>query len=136
MTTEDDFQAALDREPDNHTLRMIFADWLQERDDPRAEGYRALGVSKQRPCIWIGARFGYWIRRNGFNTAAVLPSDWFDAMKFRGEDHGLAPSFGTRHPHTDPAYRRELEDAAALAFSKLPEARRAELLAPKVEVLA
>ena len=43
VTTEDDFQRALDKNPDDWQTRLVFADWLEERDDPRAEGYRALG---------------------------------------------------------------------------------------------
>ena len=49
MTTEDDFQAALDTNPGDWQTRLVFADWLQERDDPRAEGYRALGLLRRAP---------------------------------------------------------------------------------------
>ena len=45
------------------------------------------------------------------------------------------PVASTKHDNT----RRELEDAAALGFSKLPDARRAELLAappPRVKKAA
>ncbi|MBN9120212.1 MAG: TIGR02996 domain-containing protein [Planctomycetes bacterium] len=34
MTSEDDFQAALDPDPDDHNTRLVLADRLQERDDP------------------------------------------------------------------------------------------------------
>jgi len=40
VTTESAFQAALDAEPDNHALRGAFSDWLEERGDWRAAGYR------------------------------------------------------------------------------------------------
>ena len=43
MTTEDDFQAALDANPNDWQTRLVFADWLDERGDVRASGYRALG---------------------------------------------------------------------------------------------
>ncbi len=49
MTTEDDFQAALDANPDDWQTRLVFADWLDERGDARAEGYRALGANRLRP---------------------------------------------------------------------------------------
>jgi uncharacterized protein (TIGR02996 family) len=42
MTNESDFQDLIDRNPKCHVLKEMFADWLQERGDPRAEGYRAL----------------------------------------------------------------------------------------------
>jgi uncharacterized protein (TIGR02996 family) len=53
MTTEDDFQNWLDEHPDDHHTRLVFADWLQERGDPRAEGYRALGRLRRWPHRWI-----------------------------------------------------------------------------------
>lgn len=49
MTTEDDFQNAIDASPDDWNARLVFADWLQEQGDPRAEGYRALGALKWCP---------------------------------------------------------------------------------------
>jgi uncharacterized protein (TIGR02996 family) len=33
MATEDTFLQAIAEEPDNDDLRLIFADWLQERGD-------------------------------------------------------------------------------------------------------
>ena len=41
MTSENDFQVALNANPDDHNTRLVFADWLQNRNDPRAEAYRA-----------------------------------------------------------------------------------------------
>lgn len=35
MTTEDDFLHALHESPENDELRLIFADWLEDRVDPR-----------------------------------------------------------------------------------------------------
>lgn len=51
MTEEDAFQSALDSNPDDATTRLVFADWLDERGDPRASGYRALGRYGRSPCI-------------------------------------------------------------------------------------
>src|SRR5262245_54586051 len=48
MTTEDDFQRTLDATPEDWQTRMVFADWLDERGDPRAAGYRALGKLTRR----------------------------------------------------------------------------------------
>ena len=33
MTTEDDFQRALDANPDDWQTRLVFADWLEDRGD-------------------------------------------------------------------------------------------------------
>lgn len=127
MTTEEDFQRALDAHPDDHTTRLVFADWLQERDDPRAEGYRALGVLRKWPefpavdgnstwwCDWDGT----WTEDN------ALPRSWHQQFHIYGKDCYEPYRYSTR---------REAEDAAALAFAKLPAERRAELLATNAEV--
>ena len=49
MTTEDDFQAALDADPGDHFTRLVFADWLDDRGDPRGSGYRAMGEMGRFP---------------------------------------------------------------------------------------
>jgi uncharacterized protein (TIGR02996 family) len=138
---EEAFQAALDANPDDHTTRRVFGDWLQERGDPRAEGYRALGVNGYRPWRFTTSKRWGWFEvgwadvygvppEDGNATAvASLPHDWCgwdspdDGRNSRGrltDDYPLnGDSWGDR---------REAEDAAALAFSQLPPGRRAELL--------
>lgn len=49
MTDESTFRKAIDEEPDNFALYLIFADWLEEQGDWRAPGYRWMGESKHRP---------------------------------------------------------------------------------------
>lgn len=115
------FQAALDADPGDHTTRLVFADWLEERGDPRAEGYRALGVWRRVPhreftqsagLCWYYPGCGYdW---SGVPPAGT-PRTW------------LPKSLKAAHWQTLPT-RRAAEDAAALAFARLPPARRAELL--------
>lgn len=130
-TTRDDmhpdeaaFHAALDTDPGDHTTRLVFADWLDERDDPRAEGYRALGLrgfvtglspAGGRTRGWADASYGPPFRSS-------LPNVWFWEVR-------------TSAPYRTSAWvhwptRREAEDAAALAFARLPAEVRAELLAP------
>lgn len=131
MTTEDDFSAALDANPDDHHTRLVFADWLQERGDVRADGYRALGAGRVYP---LSVRMGAtpwrgktaWVYGGATNSIGthqrhcLLAVDWFKLIE-RGE--GCDASWCRR------LNRREAEDAAALAFAKLPPKRRAELLA-------
>lgn len=134
MTTEDDFQAALDASPDDWQTRLVFADWLQERGDPRAEGTRALGVMRRCPrhenegTSHASDCRPYWASEGnhaaGFECSE-LPHDWFEVLDVRGKSEYFAPRWTDR---TD-ATRHELETAAALAFTKLPPERRAELLA-------
>jgi uncharacterized protein (TIGR02996 family) len=127
VTDEEAFQAALDANPDDHTTRLVFADWLQEQGDPRAEGYRAMGIWRRAP--FYGTEGCWWWR----NTRSInplltdisnaLPQDWFDAIE--ANDGAFFPRAGEIHKHTN----QQVKDAAALAFAKLPPERRAELLA-------
>ncbi len=136
MTTEDDFQTALDANPDDWQARLVFADFLEEMGDPRAEGYRALGRSRLTACNSRGQGVNFcwdaefeccWFRSGAFEHLAderlranFLPPDWLYLVG-RAEEE----------PHRTIWYknRRAAEDAAALAFAKLPRARRAELMA-------
>jgi uncharacterized protein (TIGR02996 family) len=147
VTTEDDFQRVLDRRPADWQTRLVLADWLQERDDPRAEGYRALGLRRVLPTKGNRpkAKTHYWVSDSemrsliySFGTevvgicGAALPKDWCRKIYYgvsvekRGRWntgagwYGYAPS------------RREADDAAAVAFSKLKPERRAELLSMEV----
>jgi uncharacterized protein (TIGR02996 family) len=129
MTTEDDFRGALDANPADWQTRLVFADWLQERGDPRAEGYRALGEQRRVPDHAPHERGTvlWWWTCLPDRGDCRLPADWFQLIE------GLTPYDERFKPLADPgavSTRREVEDAAALAFAKLPPERRAELLAP------
>ncbi len=127
MTTEEDFQRALDANRTDRLTHLVFADWLQDRDDERAEGYRALAACGLSPFEIYGA--GLW-----YNAAKVvvpddpesnLPPDWYESL-----------GSGRRRPmgYTKFESTATARDAAALAFAKLPAERRAELLAVPVLV--
>jgi uncharacterized protein (TIGR02996 family) len=81
VTTEDDFQAALDANPGDHHTRLVFADWLEERGDERAEGYRYFGRYKRRPksekCD--GSFWQWWRERyhRAADRSAFLPPSKF-----------------------------------------------------------
>lgn len=125
MTTEDDFQAALDANPSDWQTRLVFADWLQDRGDMRAEGYRALGVRRLRPTVArepVPELNAWWAYGPYAGTECCLPDDWWRLVT--GSTRATA-SDGLLYYDT----RRAAEDAAALAFAKLPPERRAELLA-------
>jgi uncharacterized protein (TIGR02996 family) len=131
MTTEDDFAAMLDANPDDHYTRLVFADWLQDRGDSRAEGYRAMGQLRLRPdrlpsenlCLYFVAEGQIIGSPRPFR--GVLSDDWFEMIRHPAKYSKLFPcwTFANDLP------RHEVEDAAALAFSRLPAERRAELLA-------
>jgi uncharacterized protein (TIGR02996 family) len=136
VTTEDDFQAKLDADPDDWQTRLVFADWLEERGDPRAEGYRALGVSRKRPHSMqyqstkkSNTRLWWWEDSTADSSNGghcVLSDDWAAALDIRRSKDGFYPRVSDKQ---GPNTRREVEDAAARAFAKLPAARRAELCA-------
>jgi uncharacterized protein (TIGR02996 family) len=131
VTTEDDFNAALDADPEDWQTRLVYADWLQERGDERAEGYRALGMARHFPGRSEFSQPHRWGFTNPANDVAgkhgwgshVLPREWWEVMD-PGEVSREDNPWWNWHPS-----RREAEDAAALAFAGLPPERRAELLA-------
>lgn len=135
MTTEDDFQTALDADPTDWQTRLVFADWLQERDDPRADGYRALGANRLHPLQdlrdYVAHNWYFHCGKAGVmrHHAAIatvdnlLPVDWVALVD---------PAHNTRRDVLWVGYsteRRVVEEAIVAAFGKLPAPRRAELLA-------
>lgn len=131
MTTEDDFQAKLDADPSDWQTRLVFADWLEERGDARAEGYRALAVRRwqayqpRNNAYWTVANYR---APNSTEDVSDLPDDWFALVwDETPKDKQIRASKGL---WVSLATRREVEDMAARAFAGLPAARRAELLAP------
>ncbi len=139
MSDGDAFQAHLDAHPDDHTARLVFADWLQDRDDPRAEGYRALGRNGLHPVPDPPQRhtkIGQWrLYPSGSGILPPgpddIPPDWLDAIKINIRGSSSAGDLGMRWNT-----RRQAENAAALAFPLLPADRRAELLAGAVHETA
>jgi uncharacterized protein (TIGR02996 family) len=132
LTTEDDFHRAIDANPEDWQTRQVFADWLDDRSDPRAAGYRAIATRQRRPlrshskdreaCWWHCPP-----KDTVKDTHNDVPSDWFAL---------LPPGVGNRSfwpVHTGTGgflTRRECEDALARAFSRLPAERQTELLTP------
>jgi uncharacterized protein (TIGR02996 family) len=133
------FQAALDANPDDHVTRIVFADWLQDHDDPRAEGYRELGRRGMRPVKFptfveyneagepiTRGRWFWWNESALWPTPAPggcepcngLPKWWFDLIPW--DIRNGNPDYWKGYTPT----RAEAEDMAALAYS----ARPAELL--------
>jgi uncharacterized protein (TIGR02996 family) len=133
VTTEDDFQSALDKNPGDWQTRLVFADWLQEHEDPRAEGYRILGRLRKVGCNTVSGTSDVpewrphtemcWFVydpsfRYGWLTHAELHEDWVAEMGF-----GRCTTKWSR----DFDNRRATEDAAARAYARLPAHTRAEI---------
>jgi uncharacterized protein (TIGR02996 family) len=119
MTSEEDFQKALDENPEDSQTRLVFADWLDEHDDPRAGGYRALGVWRTHPrgpksdtydldekCFvnW----FEWCMTKQEPYRKHHLPQVWRDKLK----------------TYSQYKSRREAEEAAAMAWLELTDEQR------------
>lgn len=144
MTTEDEFQALLDANPQDYHTRLVFADWLQERSDPRAEGYRALGRLELVPdrygnydnlredrgypdrCYWgrrENSNYDWWVRQGSPTVPCLLIERWFKELK-KVKGYDTLEKWWVYYKN-----RRDAENAAALAFGRLPRAVRTKLLA-------
>lgn len=103
-------QAWLDENPGDSLARQVLADELD--GDPRADGYRAMGVLGKYP-LHEG---NWWWAFPGSSRPehARLPITWNSEVVHNGRWQG-----GTR---------KDVEDNAALAFAHLPEDVRARIL--------
>ena len=137
MTTEDDFQRMLDLNPDDHATRLILADFLDEAGDIRATGYRALGELRLVPNFEeYDSPWGYEFDDVGcWSWWCVFPPDSMGAATLPQRDWHAAILTAHHYQYVDGTRgskdfftRREAEDAAALAFAKLPPERRAAIL--------
>ena len=83
MTTEDDFQTAIDAHPEDWQTRLVFADWLDEHNDPRggvirlAERVRHLGpeatareYAAHRDALRRGLGHWLWVQVMGHEDLA------------------------------------------------------------------
>lgn len=131
MTTEDDLQAELDRDITNYTLRTILADLLQDRDDVRAPGYRALGALRKWPryasrvnrfdgrVVWSWRSFVLSGSLDDDQARHYLPGAWGEWLLLDGLSV-CAQDWGTR---------RRAEDGAAKGFANVPPAAQRRILA-------
>jgi uncharacterized protein (TIGR02996 family) len=123
MTTEDDFQTALDANPTDWQTRLVFADWLDERGDLRGPGYRALGMMRNAPDHFSGDgghAWTWWKGARGLCRHEYLSADWWELLTGGDEDSEMTREYLTR---------RAADDAAARAFAELSPGRRSRLLA-------
>jgi uncharacterized protein (TIGR02996 family) len=100
VTTEDDFQLVLDKNLDDWQTRLVFADWLQEREDPRA-------------LCFYGSTYGYSSNSNYPNC--ILPDAWFIELRRTYVRHTSLTDHAN-HMWVWVRSRRAIEDAAALTF--------------------
>lgn len=126
MTTEAEFQAMLDANPSDGHTRMVFADWLQERDDPRAEGYRWMGMNGVYPFqhpkdATLSSRSWQFLHGGLENARSAEDAGNRHAVLPVGVSYDGLATFATNRDHmgyNDPS-RRALEDRAANTIAKL-----------------
>jgi uncharacterized protein (TIGR02996 family) len=136
VTTEDDFQRALDADPQDWHTRLVFADWLDDRDDPRAAGYRAIAALQRYPLQGHHSglqRQGWWWHCSPEGTRTPshndIPADWFTLLPTR---YGNKSFWPLHKPRSGVRTRRQCEDALALVFRKLPMERQTAILAEPI----
>lgn len=143
MTEEDAMQAAIDAAPLDRLPRLVFCDWLDERNDPRAEGYRVLAEYDRWP-HHIGPEdtsagydadgtFAFWSATEEWPESVLHDHEWWCAWRARVRvAQGLPAEGMTYHSGTLPyrvGSRREAFDLAALAWSDLKPGHKADCLA-------
>jgi uncharacterized protein (TIGR02996 family) len=138
VTTEEDFRAMIDANPLDFGTLLVFADWLDDRDDSRAEAWRALGVQRVAVFDAEGGKTPRWIAperytfgdyRCGPDDHSLLPDDWFSQCAgIVGPDRVnlVDPGSWFGLPTAREAY-----DVAVTAFLQLSAERRAELCEQK-----
>jgi uncharacterized protein (TIGR02996 family) len=135
VTIEDDFQNALDANPRDWHTRLVFADWLQDRGDSRAAGFRAIALNKRYPLSARAAGLGTdgcWWHRGPLDAGTShnnVPDDWFALLPPAAGNGSFWPVYSRDKSLFS---RRECESALALAFVELPPARQDELLSAPV----
>ena len=73
MTTEDLGEG-------DHHAKLVYADYLEDRDGPRAEGFRVLGTLQLD--VPEEGWFRFWARSPvGDIREKSLPPDWFEAVR-------------------------------------------------------
>lgn len=112
----------LEAHPEDSTCRLVFADWLQERGDLRAEGMRVLGR--------LGKWAGNW---NFISPHRPQAGKWFWQLNYEEDEHTHCLGKGrwwnlfrkkTADPEKHPSDRATIESAAALAWLDLTQEER------------
>ena len=105
------FQDALDADPSDWATRLVFADWLEDRGDPRAAGYRRLGELRKYP-FQPNKPNRWWFWGGTWDGSNRLPIPWQAAYM------AIVDPRGHKRGSLDDTHipRQEAEDAAALAY--------------------
>lgn len=136
--TAERLQVNIDNAEDDHISRGMLGDRLSELNDPRGEGYVALGAigficcgfvtssiagfrwcvtASKNPKLWNAIDDQWWLLASGLKEVPK-EDDFFPT--YSAESYKLYPN------------RRALENRLALAFAELPPERKPEVIAAGV----
>lgn len=78
---EDFFRAVLDADPADAAARLLLAEWLDERGDSRAAGYRWMARRRKHPYFLSGSERWSWTNlRNAVPVHNQLPPRLYEAL--------------------------------------------------------
>src|SRR5262245_9267728 len=80
--TDEEFLREIERQPAERTLRLVYADWLDEHDDPRGELIRIEEEMRQVP-VFADRFWELKPRRN--ELRAVAGAEWCGRMRYGTE---------------------------------------------------
>lgn len=133
MTTEDDFQTALDTNPEDWQTRLVFADWLDDHGDPRAAGYRVMGERRLVPSTAKKHKhdnplWSWSSTETGRSHNSTLRACWSRKLPSRPSEEVYPdlPNVFRGDRITAVPSRREAEDNAARAYAELTPAQQAQ----------
>lgn len=111
-TEEDAFWLHLEANPSDSVARLVFADWLQERGDLRAEGMRVLGRLSREAFRTTYGGYSMYPAYGAVYAENCLGDAWWEA-------------FSRWTPEDDwPKTREECESKAALSWLELTQEER------------
>lgn len=121
MNQEKPFRDAINNNPSDTTLQLVFADWLEEQGDPRAEGWRVLTEAGRRPHNYKPDSVNEWDWYSKYGSpdnprTITLPVSMWENMSTATSDlpHGYKSFFLAMN-------------AAAITFSELPIDQKLEV---------
>lgn len=133
-TVEAVAQQHLDARPDDHAARRLLGEWLTACGDERGEGYRGLAAFRVSPrfCRMSGGEW-LWILGAEENPNYREGTRWYTEHEGMMLPRGWINRIPLAHPNDFDSWRyfesrTAAEDAAAVAFLRLPESRRLQLL--------
>lgn len=119
-------------DPADLTARLVYADWLDERGDPRGSGHRWLAEAGKVPRFYAGCVYGgrpapwtWWGRATDVDFSVLMRPSYIPLRLLQlAHTHPYAAGPGWRARYVDFATAYRALDAVAAAYGGLPAAVR------------